>query len=114
MLDLITDTPAKPDPCVPLFSLKGLRPGPRLVVSGPQNLMTTLADLFWDRPDLSNMRGWLLLRAEGQNPAFDLPDDVLTLESELASERFAYHRVLGRMTALGMISGRGVPVRWVA
>lgn len=102
------------EPCVPLMSLKGLHAGPRLVVTGPDDLMRALADLFWDRTELTTIRGSIVLRAAGPDTAFDLPDDVLTLEGTEESAHFGYLRVLGRMTALGMIAGRGVPARWVA
>ncbi len=99
---------------VPLFSLTGLRDGPRLVVTGPETVIPAVADMLWDRPDLATIRGSLIVRVADQDPAFDLPDDVLTLDGNAKSARFAYFRILGRMTALGMITGRGVPNRWVA
>ena len=38
--------------------------------------------------------------------------DLVNIDSNTA--RHAYFRILGRLTALGMITGRGVPHRWVA
>lgn len=113
MLDATPHTPAS-DLRVPLFSLTGLRDGPRLVVTGPDALVRAVADLLWDQPQLAMMRGSLVVRPDGQDPLFDLPDDTLTLEGTAEAARFAYFRVLGRMTALGMITGRSVPRRWVA
>ncbi len=101
-------------PCVPLFALTGLRPGPRLVVTGPDDLIRALADMFWDRPELSRICGALVLRPADQDVSCDLPDDILVLEGDGGTARAAFHRVLGRMTALGMILGCGVPHRWVA
>ena len=101
-------------PCVPLFALTGLRPGPRLVVTGPDDLIRVLADMFWDRPELSTIRGRLVLRPADQEVAFDLPHDILTLEGDAGTARYAFFRVLGRMTALGMTISRGIPHRWVA
>ena len=60
------------------------------------------------------MRGALILRTRDQDPAFDLPDVTLTLDGGPDTARHAYLRILGRLTALGMITGRGVPHRWVA
>ncbi|MEO0918491.1 MAG: hypothetical protein AAFY31_16160 [Pseudomonadota bacterium] len=96
----------------PLFSMKGIHAGPRLVVTAPENLARQLADRFWDLPSLGHMHGSLVLRSDTQDPAFDLPDTVLSLQD--LSARDAYYQTLGRMTALGMISGRGVPLRLVA
>ena len=100
------------DGCAPLFSLTGLSAGPRLVVTGPPDVMEEVAELFWNRTDLATLRGSLVLRATGPDPAFDLPDDTLTLAPTAPEHGFL--QILGRMTALGMISGRGVPLRWVA
>lgn len=98
---------------VPLFSLKGTYVGPRLVVTGPKSLLQDLSDRFWEVPGLTRMRGELVFRPEGQDPIYDEPDAVLSL-SNRSDDDGAYFRILGRMTALGMISGRGVPQRWVA
>ena len=98
---------------MPLFSVTGARAGPRLVVTGPEKLVRVLAERFWDRPELVRMRGAMVMRANTQDPIFDLPDDVLALTEPVLAERRAYFRVLGRMTALGMIQGRSVPPRWV-
>ena len=101
-------------PCAPLFSLNGLYSGPRLVVTGPEPLVRVVADMFWDRRDLATIRGSLVLRSDGPDPAFDLPDETLAIDGDVETARFAFLQILGRMTALGMISGRGVPLRWVA
>lgn len=99
---------------VPLFALTGLHAGPRLVVTGPDDLIRAVADIFWDLPELATMRGALILRTMDQDPAYDLPDVTLTLEGGAGTARHAYFRILGRLTALAMITGRGVPHRWVA
>ncbi|MEM7719623.1 MAG: hypothetical protein AAF222_10510 [Pseudomonadota bacterium] len=96
----------------PLFSMKGIHAGPRLVVSAPEQTARILAERLWDLPSLGHMHGSLVVRSDRQDPAFDSPGAVLSL-SEL-SEKDAYYQTLGRMTALGMISGRGVPLRLVA
>lgn len=96
----------------PLFSMKGSYDGPRLVATGPDALIKGLADRFWNVPELSNMRGSLVLRTNDQDPSFDLPDAIV--EFSETSENEAYFQILGRMTGLGMIAGRGVPQRWVA
>lgn len=98
---------------VPLLSASGGFAGPRLVVTAPAMLARPLAERFWDLDGLNRMRGSIVLRADDQDPAFDLPDAVLALEDSMSLTE-AYFRVLGNMTALGMITGRGVPVRWVA
>ena len=118
MLHLVTpdidDLPTEPlELRVPLFSMKGTYVGPRLVVTGPAAQMRDLADRFWDVPGFSRMRGSLVLRPDGQDPSYDTPDAVLRLKADVSVDD-AYFQVLGRMTALGMISGRGVPRRWVA
>jgi len=97
---------------VPVFAMNGSQAGPRLVVMGDVDLMRELSERFWDLPGLESIRGDLVLRQDDQDPVFDLPDDVLQLKT--LNITAAYYQVLGRMTALGMISGRGVPVRWVA
>lgn len=96
----------------PLFSVKGIHAGPRLVVTAPEPLAHRLAERFWELQSLGHMRGALVVRANTQDPAFDLPDAVLSLGD--LSETDAYYTSLGRMTELGMISGRGVPLRRVA
>lgn len=111
---MLDNTSYAAETCAPLFSLNGLYSGPRLVVTGPDALMRVVSDMFWDRHDLSAMRGSLVLRTAGPDPSFDMPDDTLVLGGEVETARFAFMEVLGRMTALGMISGRGVPLRWVA
>ncbi len=112
---MLDTTPySAPNLRVPLFALTGLRDGPRLVVSGPDALVRALAEMFWDRPDLAIMRGSLVIRDTHQDPVYDMADDVLVVDGSVDAARFAYFRVLGRMTALGMITGRGVPHRWVA
>ena len=117
MLDTLTNPAlchSEQAPCVPLFALTGLRPGARLVVTGPDDLIRSLADMFWDRPELSGIRGTLVLRPADQDVSWDLPDDILVLEGDAGTARYAFYRVFGRMTALGMIMSRGIPHRWVA
>lgn len=97
---------------VPLFSLTGDRPGPRLVVLGGDEIVRGLVDRLWNLPDLMHIRGALIVRADDQDAAFDRPDAVFNVSAK--NEIAAFYQVLGRMTRLGMISGRGVPVRWVA
>lgn len=86
---------------VPLFVLQGPHAGPRLVVSGPKSLMRTLADTFWYRGDLANIHGSLVLRAQGQDLAFDLPDEtlVLTGRQDVAT---SFDKIHSRMIQLGM------------
>lgn len=98
---------------VPLFSLEGAHPGPRLVVTGPEDLIRGLSDRFWNVPSLVRMHGALVMRQHDQDPVFDRPDATLSLEGESDVTR-AYYLILARMTNLGMISGRGVPLRSVA
>lgn len=82
------------------------------MVTAPEGLARQLAERLWDLPSLGRMRGSLVLRANTQDPAFDLPDAVMTLGD--LGETDAYYQILGRMAGLGMISGRGVPLRRVA
>lgn len=98
---------------MPLFSLTGAQAGPRLVVVGPDGTARHLARVFWDMPELVRMRGSLVIRNESQDPVHDLPDDVLELDGTTDEMRKAHLCVLGRMTALGMIEGRGIPIRWI-
>lgn len=95
---------------VPLFSITGAHAGPRLVATGPEDAIRDVAERLWTLPDLVGMCGSLVVRANDQDPVFDRPDFVLSLEA--ADE--AYDRLLGRMTALGMIAGHGVPESRVA
>lgn len=111
---MLDQTHCIPEPTVPLFALTGQYAGPRLVVTGPRAVMHQLADLFWDRDDLATIRGVLVLRPHRLDPADEQPDATLTLGDDTVSAHQAFLQVLGRMTALGMISGRGVPHRWVA
>lgn len=96
----------------PLFNMKGVSAGPRLVVTAPEELARALAERLWDLPSLGRMRGSLVVRSDAQDPAFDLPD--FTLPLSLSEETVAYFDILGRMAELGMITGRGVPQRRVA
>lgn len=96
----------------PLFSMKGASAGPRLVVTCPDALARQLAERLWDLPSLGRMRGSLVVRANTQDPVYDLPDQVLELPE--MDETSAYYGILGQMADLGMISGRGVPMQRVA
>jgi len=96
----------------PLFAMQGASAGPRLVVTAPEQLARALADRFWDLPSLGRMRGSLVLRPDTQDPVFDLPDFTLVLSHD--DETDAYFAILGHMAELGMIAGRGVPLRRVA
>ena len=97
---------------VPFFSMRGLHAGPRLAVSAPEMLARQLSERLWDLPSIGRMRGSLVVRSDAQDPVFDLPDEVLRLGNQ--PENDAYFHVLGRMAELGMISGRGVPLRRAA
>lgn len=92
----------------PLFSMRGLSAGPRLVVTCPEELARALAERLWGLPNLGRMRGSLVVRADTQDPVFDLPDLVVVLRE--MPETDAYYQVLARMADLGMITGRGVPL----
>lgn len=96
----------------PLFAMTGASAGPRLVVTCPDALARGLAERFWELPSLGRMRGSLVLRANTQDPTFDLPD--LTMQLPDMNQTHAYYRILGQMADLGMISGRGVPMQRVA
>lgn len=98
---------------VPLFAATCGHDGPRLVVAGPEALVRPLAEQFWNVRGLEGMNGALILRDDTQDPVFDLPDAVLELERDVSVAR-AFFQVLGHMTALGMLAGRGVPLRRVA
>lgn len=97
---------------VPLFSMRGLNAGPRLVVIAPLALARQVSERLWDLPSIGRMRGSLVVRSDEQDPAFDLPDVIMRLPH--LSETEAYFGILGRMAELGMISGRGVPLSRVA
>lgn len=98
----------------PLMSIKGAAPGPRLVVTGPETMIRNLAALLWETDGIDRIRGALVLRDDSQDPEYDFPDATLHLSGEGRKGRHGYARVMGRMTALGMIEGRGIPRRWVA
>lgn len=97
---------------VPYFSMRGHEAGPRLAVSAPDDLARRLSNRFWDLPSIGRMRGSLVVRSDDQDPAYDLPDVVVRLTDQPDND--AYYQVLGRMAELGMISGRGVPLRRAA
>lgn len=96
----------------PLFSMRGIQSGPRLVVTAPEALARKLSDRLWDLPTIGRMRGSLIVRCDDQDPAYDTPDVVVRLSDQ--DETDAYYHVLGRMAELGMISGRGVPLKRAA
>ena len=113
MFDHAPYSPAEGGPDLPgiLFSVKGDRPGPRLVVSGASPALRAAAEELWKLGDLVTMRGSLELR-EGRIYDFGgYADDMMHLS---ADERAPHMRILGRMTALGMVTGRGIPLRFVA
>ncbi len=94
-----------------LFSVKGGRPGPRLVVSGASPALREAAEELWKLGELVTMRGSLELR-EGRIYDFGgYADDMMHLGE---GETSPHLRILGRMTALGMVTGRGIPIRFVA
>lgn len=97
---------------VPLFSMRGHNPGPRIAVLAPEPLARKLSDRLWDLPSIGRMRGSLVVRQNDQDPAFDNPDITVRLTAIEVND--AYYHILGRMAELGMISGRGVPLRKVA
>lgn len=101
----------RPELFCPLMRIDGAKPGPRLVVTGDRALIEALANRLWGLTNLPALRGSLLLRDGRQTVLFDRPDNVLALDCTVEQ---AYRQTLGRLTALGMIAGRGVPLRWVA
>ncbi|MEO1536349.1 MAG: hypothetical protein AAFR73_01350 [Pseudomonadota bacterium] len=107
------DATASTDHLVPpLFFIRGATAGPRLVVAAPETVARDLADRFWNLPSLCRMRGSLVIRSHAQDPIYDLPDFTVRLDQLSGTD--AYYHVLGRMAELGMISGRGVPLRTAA
>lgn len=90
-------------PRVPIFALNGPTKGPRLVVTGPDTLVRAVADLMWDRRDLSTIKGTVLLRAEGQDTALDRPDAVLALEGTQDDAPKALFYIFDHIAALGMM-----------
>ena len=122
---MLKPAPEKPSPptdprnvescTIPLFALKGACVGPLLVVTGTEELLQCLSDRLYDLPGLRRMRGALVLRPNELEAAKqDASDATLELAGSADDAGRAYFQVLGRMTALGMINGRGVPERWVA
>ncbi len=83
-----------------------------MAVIAPEALARHLSDRFWDLPTIGRMRGSLVVRSDDQDPAYDRPDVVVRLTDQ--AETDAYYQVLGRMAELGMISGRGVPLKRAA
>lgn len=91
----------------PLMSVKGSAPGPRLVVTGPEALIREVADLLWGLDGIGAIRGSLILRPDAQDPIHDHPDATLCLRGSHRKGRRALTRLLERMSALGMLKGRG-------
>lgn len=89
-------------PRVPLVTVKGNRAGPRLVVTGDEDLLRAVADLVWARPDLVSIHGSLVMRATRHEIGLDGAQFTMRL-SESDNAQDAFERILGRMTALGMI-----------
>ena len=112
MFDSAPYFPSEGIPEIPviLFSVKGAHSGPRLVVTGEPGAVRQAAERLWDLSGLIAMRGALELREGRVHDFGGYADDMLHLDAESPS---AHLRVLGRMAALGMISGRGVPVRFI-
>ena len=94
-----------------LFSVTGGHAGPRLVVSGSSSALREAAEELWKLGELVTMRGSVELR-EGRIYDFGgYADDMMHLRD---GETLPHMRILGRMTSLGMVSGRGIPIRFVA
>jgi hypothetical protein len=89
----------------PLFACSGPFAGPRLVVTGPEAAIRTLASACWELDGLEEIHGTLVLRPDTQDPVFDRPDAVLSLGEDDGERSLA--RVLARMAVLGMLPGRG-------
>jgi len=115
MLDVTTYEPSPEGGPVRsvLFSAKGGLAGPLLVVTGPRDILCDAADRLWDVQGLVRMRGALQLRVD-EDVDFSGTSDALFSLTSSDDPSTAYWRILGRMTALGMIAGRGVPDRFVA
>ncbi len=94
-----------------LFSARGALPGPLLVVTGDEDVLRSVGARLWEIDSLVRMRGSIELRATDGIDYGAYADATLAAPS---AAQDAYWTVLGRMTALGMIAGRGVPERWVA
>ena len=92
----------------------GALPGPLLAIEVPLPLISAVSQKFERLDSLRRMRGSLVLCAEGAPLDVPRPDAEMTLPQDTPDAKTAYFRCLGRMTALGMIQGRGVPNRWVA
>ncbi|MEJ6389748.1 hypothetical protein [Gymnodinialimonas ulvae] len=89
--------------------LGGHRSGPILAVEAPPAILRELADRLARIPSLSRMRGALVLGAARPMNV----DARLRFGDGEASLRDLHWQVLAAATQLGMISGRGVPGRFL-
>ena len=89
-------------PRVPLVTVKGNRQGPRLVVTGDEDLLRDVADLIWARPDLIGINGSLVMRSLANDVGFDNAQSVMRLE-KCQNPQAAFEQILARMIALDMI-----------
>lgn len=93
-----------------LFTVKGAHVGPRLVVTGTPGALRAAADKLWELHGLIAMRGALELREGAVYDFGGYADAMMHLDQAGPASHL---RVLRRMAALGMISGRGVPQRFI-
>jgi hypothetical protein len=104
-MNMYTAIPTAP----PLPILGGHLPGPNLVVAGAPDVLRALARGLSNIPTLSRMRGALVL---GMAPEINVDASVFVDEPDAPIQDIIWS-VLAEAARLGMISGRGVPARFL-
>jgi hypothetical protein len=104
-MNMYTDIPTAP----PLPILGGHLPGPTLAVAGAPDVLRALACALAKIPTLPRMRGVLVL---GMAPDISVDSSVIVDEPDAPIQTIIW-RVLAEAARLGMISGRGVPRRFL-
>lgn len=90
---------------VPLLTVKGKEPGPRLVVVGDEDVLRGVADIAWNFPNISTISGTLILRAAHSDLGLDRAKFTYRLDAEQDTDpEKVLVQILLRMTDHGMFA----------
>jgi hypothetical protein len=113
----LADNTLKKDACDTLISFDGAFAGPTLLVICTQDVFEDVADKLAQIPSLPWMKGRIILvddASETAGLALCGIEDEIDISMRIPDPREPHNKphftVLRRCTALGMISGRGVPM----
>jgi len=87
----------------------GVKPGPTLVIIGKGPAIQAATERLQHLESLAYLRGQLLVCPEVPEISIDI---LISLKTDVEAE--AYWHILGAAARAGMISGRGIPPRYLS